>query len=68
MNRVQIRNTIYRGRPGFLVSGGPTLYVTRIFTASRHRAELLKLALKSDVTVDERFALTSLILCSPRIA
>lgn len=68
MNRVRIRSTIYRGRVGFLVSGGGSLYTARIFTPSRRRAELLKLALKAELTPDERFTLTNLILCSPRLS
>ena len=68
---IQIRRTVYRSRPGFLLVGGKSfaLFGLRVFTESRRKAELLKAAYQSaNLTQEERWAVTSLILCSPRIA
>jgi hypothetical protein len=66
---IQIRRTVYRDKPGFLICGGGRgIFGLRVFTPSRHRAELLKRAYKSNLPHEEQWALTSLILCSPRLA
>lgn len=46
---IHIRESVYRGRPGFLVHGGGRgIYATRIFVRSRAGAEAVKAALKLD--------------------
>ena len=66
---IQIRRTVYHSRPGFLLVGGKdiALFGLRVFTESRRKAELLKLAYRANLPQEEQWALTSLILCSPRI-
>lgn len=67
---IQIRKTVYHDRPGFLIcGGGHGIFGLRVFTPSRRKAELLKQAYRAtNISRDERWALTSLILCTDRIA